>query len=324
MPDPTSPSTGVLPPLQRRHTCGCVHEMWKTKTKEEKKKEVGPCRSSPVRSDRRLSACGLSRIVGSCGCCLSLAFSLFFPRFILLERSNSTCSLQFHASCASVTVPFGSAVISVSTWQSRLESLMTFWWEFSLRSETLVSEKRIQSAVADHYVMFTSPVSKKKHGRAGPKSRQHINSKSSISNHSSSSSSSDEELLIRRKNLPSVAKSELDHTERSRHRRPSSRSSVERHGRRCHPHPSPHHYHVQQTYSLDRSHPHGHAAGWCAPPAWSASPSPWLYPPAEIYPAVQRGSCCCCNQTPPVPCQVETFRERKNGVFSSFPPSIIP
>ncbi|XP_046452564.1 liprin-beta-1-like isoform X4 [Daphnia pulex] len=154
--------------------------------------------------------------------------------------------------------------------------------------------------------MFTTAVTKKKPGRAAPKMRHHANSKSSISNHSSSTSSSDEELVIRRKNLPS-GKSEAELS--SRHRRPSSRSSVERaHGRRsCHPHPTPHHYHVQQTYSLDRSHPHPtHASGWCPPPPWSTSPSPWLYPPAEMYPAMQqqRSSCCCC-QTPPVPCQPE-------------------
>lgn len=167
--------------------------------------------------------------------------------------------------------------------------------------------------------MFTTAVTKKKPGRAAPKMRHHANSKSSISNHSSSTSSSDEELVIRRKNLPS-GKSEAELS--SRHRRPSSRSSVERaHGRRsCHPHPTPHHYHVQQTYSLDRSHPHPtHASGWCPPPPWSTSPSPWLYPPTEMYPAMQqqRSSCCCC-QTPPVPCQV--YRSKQN---ESIHPSIM-
>lgn len=163
--------------------------------------------------------------------------------------------------------------------------------------------------------MFNTAVTKKKHGRAAPKMRHHASSKSSISNHSSSSSSSsDEELVIRRKNLPSV-KGEADSTS-ARHRRPSSRSSVEKgHSRRlCHPHPSPHHYHAQQTYSLDRSHPHvGHASGWCPPPTWSASPSSWLYPPADIYPAMQqqRASCCCCH-TPTVSCQVYTHERKQD------------
>lgn len=164
---------------------------------------------------------------------------------------------------------------------------------------------RVEKVQSARRTMLTSSVSKKT-SRAAPKVRQHVGSKSSIS----STSSSDEELLIRRKNLPGGKVEPDSHsTDRARHRRPSSRSSVEKHGRRCHPHPSPHHYHVQQTYSLDRSHPHGQAGVWCPQPAWPASPSPWLYPtPPEMYPAVQpqqqRGPCCCCH-TPPVSlCQV--------------------
>lgn len=187
--------------------------------------------------------------------------------------------------------------------------------KFSAKKRVLRQTTLAHQGKVIRLVMFNTAVTKKKHGRAAPKMRHHASSKSSISNHSSSSSSSsDEELVIRRKNLPSV-KGEADSTS-ARHRRPSSRSSVEKgHSRRlCHPHPSPHHYHAQQTYSLDRSHPHvGHASGWCPPPTWSASPSSWLYPPADIYPAMQqqRASCCCCH-TPTVSCQVYTHERKQD------------
>jgi hypothetical protein len=224
----------------------------------------------------------------------------------ILHGSRAVCPCSFHY-----------PVISVSTGSNLVGNLTTFWWGFSLKVKRPTRKADSINGLAQQaeiitLVMFTTAVTKKKSGRAAPKMRHHANSKSSVSNHSSStSSSSDEELVIRRKNLPS-GKSEAEST--SRHRRPSSRSSVERvHGRRsCHPHPTPHHYHVQQTYSLDRSHPHTHASGWGPPPPWSASPSPWLYPPAEMYPAMQqqRGSCCCC-QTPPISCQVNRSTKKR-------------
>lgn len=168
--------------------------------------------------------------------------------------------------------------------------------------------------------MITNPASRKSKNRTDDKRRTEL--KSSLS--SSSSSCSDEELVVRRKNLP-TGKTEPDghhSTLERRHRRPSSRSSVERQRRRCHPHPSPHRcYTVQKTCSLDRSsHPHAHlATGWCQSPAgnWptSVSPSPWLCPPpaTAVYPA---GPCPC---HPPVVslCQVVTQQQPIHQILQS-------